>query len=720
MLKTKYIVFISYFIWLHVTWTQEKFDVFQLQEPKKYGKAIAERLPTIETPQIQFNQANCLYLENGLRSPNFLYPEKWLALKDGVEVYRIDIVYSKYPLRNGVYNEIYPLLFKRIANLIEIDPNLNNEEITWNKVLQTNCKNDDEANRIFHGVMIWYHDSSDTPDDNDENIQYKPLTENEKAAFNQFISDQSSIKDIKTTVKQIQQSHLIPDSVQKQIANLPFDEQLIAYKSSLKAAISNENAFDIRSANKDEIAQITHEIDVFLSDYYSNDTVVRVVLERHPEWKNSIVINDWTGSMYHYGAEVLKWHAENYERSGIKSITLFNDGDNKNTGEKKLGQTKGIYIEDANKVENVLRLFQYVKLMGAGGDGPENDVEAVLKAIAMQPKADEVILIADNYSCIRDLELAELITMPLKIIVCGYDPKEGISADLVYLAKVTNGSIHTIERDIDSIQTNLSNNKEFIQLDSAKMLIFDSWCNNISTIGNLDSKAIRNQTLHSLREIRRNKDEVRKISLEAMQLEKIPAVVYKINQLTLLDVSNNKITEIPAKIQSINTLKELDLSHNSIKTLPKEFRKLSYLMRLDLAANNLTTIPSALAPLKFLRVLDVSNNRIKAFDKSLYMLKLEELNLANNEITKITKEIGRLQQLKVLNLANNQLTSLPKNLVNLKNLQELDLSNNQLTKLPENLQYFKQLKTLNLKGNRFSEEEIHRIQALLPFTTVMF
>lgn len=701
---------------------QEKFDVFKLQEPKKFGKEISDQLTRIETREIKKNQIDCIYLENGFRSPNFLNTEKWTEIKDDVTPYKVEIVYSKYPIRDGIYYEIFPLLCKRIENLIELDPNLNNIEIQWNKVLQTNCENEKQINQLFHGAIIWYKKNNESElVENENEIQYKTYSDSEKEAINSFVSEQSSLEDIKKTIKEINQSNLIPDSIQNRISKLPFDEQLIQYKQALKQSInSNEGAFNLKTARKDEIIQITKEIDLFLNAYYTNDSVVSVVLERHPEWKNCIVINDWTGSMYAYGAQVMKWHVLNYEKSGIKSITLFNDGDDRPTKEKKLGETEGVYTEDANRVDNVLKLFQYVKLQGTGGDGPENNIEAILRAISLNPKADQVILIADNYSCIRDLELAELITHPLNIIVCGYEPKDGISADLVYLAKMTKGSIHLIENDIDTLNSVLVNNQEYLQLDSVKLLVFDSKCNNISTIGDLDSKKARNRTLNSLKEIRRNKDEVRKISLEALQLEKIPKLIFKIEELSFLDLSHNKIVEVPDKIGSLKKIRDFDLSHNSIRILPREFRKLEFLCTLNLSSNNFTSIPSSLAPLRFLRKLDLSNNRIKSFDKSLYFIKLEEMDLSNNEIAKITKDIGRLQELKILNLSNNYLTSLPANFVNLKKLQEVNLENNRLTSLPEKLHYFKQLRELNLKGNNFSEEEKQRIRTLLPYTIVQF
>ena len=80
----------------------------------------------------------------------------WLIIRDTVEPYQIEIVYSKYPLRNGEYQEIYPLLCDRLINLFQMDPSLNNMHLKWNIVQQTNCNSDEQVNTLFHGIIIWF------------------------------------------------------------------------------------------------------------------------------------------------------------------------------------------------------------------------------------------------------------------------------------------------------------------------------------------------------------------------------------------------------------------------------------------------------------------------------------------------------------------------------------------------------------------------------------
>ena len=93
---------------------QQKFDSSKLTDPERFGPEVAELLFTSEVYEFEKNNESCIYLQNGLRASSFINEKDWLEIKDTVEVTRIEVVYSKYPLRSGTYYEIYPLLFDRL------------------------------------------------------------------------------------------------------------------------------------------------------------------------------------------------------------------------------------------------------------------------------------------------------------------------------------------------------------------------------------------------------------------------------------------------------------------------------------------------------------------------------------------------------------------------------------------------------------------------------
>ncbi len=181
------------------------------------------------------------------------------------------------------------------------------------------------------------------------------------------------------------------------------------------------------------------------------DSTVYKIFDRHPEWRKSLVVMDWTSSMYQYGASCVLWHSLHYNQSGIRYFSFFNDGDNKPEYLKKLGYAGGIYHEKADRLDDVIKLFRLVMKNGSGGDIPENDIEAMIKAIQFFPDFNELILIADNSACVRDYIISDSIKVPIKIILCG--TQNGINPMYLNLAAKTGGSIHTIEEDIYSMQS---------------------------------------------------------------------------------------------------------------------------------------------------------------------------------------------------------------------------------------------------------------------------
>ncbi len=87
---------------------------------------------------------------------------------------------------------------------------------------------------------------------------------------------------------------------------------------------------------------------------------------------------------------------------------------------------------------------------GFGGDCPENNIEALIALQKDSPKAKELIMVADNWARIKDKTLIGKIKKPVRIILCGVN-KNAINVDYLNLAYKTNGSVHTIERDIKDL-----------------------------------------------------------------------------------------------------------------------------------------------------------------------------------------------------------------------------------------------------------------------------
>ncbi len=223
------------------------------------------------------------------------------------------------------------------------------------------------------------------------------------------------------------------------------------------------------------------------------DSLVYKIFDRHPEWENAVVVMDWTGSMYQYGAQAVLWHTLNFKSSGIKDFVFFNDGNDTPDDRKVIGETGGVYFAQAKNVNRLVNTFYLVSRRGKGGDHPENDIEALIRGINRFEDFDELILIADNNSCMRDFQLIANLDVKVNVIVCG--ARYGINPQYINLAYLTGGSIHTMEEDIkhlnrlvknkeikvENLEYKLSSDDLFMVKDRMKSLRFRS-CEEFTTL----------------------------------------------------------------------------------------------------------------------------------------------------------------------------------------------------------------------------------------------
>ncbi len=306
--------------------------------------------------------ADHVVLEMGYAQSAIGNPTAWAPHSHNRRPVEIDLVFTRYPSDKTRWVTPYDsLLNRRIEELCNLMPELATDTVVqWNLVLQTDCKNERQASKMFHGAVV----------------------------------------------RHVPRNH---KRLQKSIDNV-------------RNIVLGQRAFA--------------------------DSVVFRVFNRHPEWDDMLIINDWTASMYAYGAQAMLWHRLNMQRQAVKQFVFFNDGNFKRDSRKGAGQTGGLYTAAANDVRQMIITMQQVMANGNGGDLPENDVEAILHGIRYFPEHRDVILIADNQSAVRDLELARLVGRPVKIILCGVKPEAGIHPDYLELARKTGGSVHTLEQDI--------------------------------------------------------------------------------------------------------------------------------------------------------------------------------------------------------------------------------------------------------------------------------
>jgi|GEM_PF-1437067 len=176
------------------------------------------------------------------------------------------------------------------------------------------------------------------------------------------------------------------------------------------------------------------------------DTSILRILDR-TKWQNTTIVSDVTSSMYPFTAQLLLWVKASPIGSKSRNFVFFNDGDDMPDKDKKIGSTGGIYYKSCSTYAEVENLLKSTMLKGAGGDGPENNIEALLKAEKAFPTTDFQVMIADNWAPIKDKVLWLQLTKPVRIVVCGAT-EFNVNIDYLNLARITKGSVHLMESDL--------------------------------------------------------------------------------------------------------------------------------------------------------------------------------------------------------------------------------------------------------------------------------
>ncbi|PLX06844.1 MAG: hypothetical protein C0596_14190 [Marinilabiliales bacterium] len=177
---------------------------------------------------------------------------------------------------------------------------------------------------------------------------------------------------------------------------------------------------------------------------YKNSAVY-IAFSLHPEWDNVLLVADWTGSMYSYVGQIIRWHKLNIDKELVRNIVLFNDGDDAISSKpKRIGGTGGIYYANPNDIEGLLEQIEIAVDNGDGGDAEENDIEAILAGLNKFQEAQDIVLVADS-SPVRDIKLMYNIEQPVNIIICD----TGNIQDYIRLAYYTGGTITSAYDDID-------------------------------------------------------------------------------------------------------------------------------------------------------------------------------------------------------------------------------------------------------------------------------
>lgn len=364
---------------------------------------------------------------------------------DFYEIDQIDLVYTRF--RTDTSFSQFKLNKKRLEALNRLYPKLFKIPTTkWRLVEQQKAETIETARPYFHGFVIYKQ--------NERPVTGIPkLLIEEEVNFIQKILDTETFtegridtvitEEITFTEKDSLTGLFEPISQKKY-------EKGVRYKSKLIWDRPEESvSYKIKNTAYDTTINEIPASHYF--KYKLADTVILRALNQidSAQADKVVLVEDVTGSMAPFLVQTFMWQRLNNNR--VNKYVFFNDGDNMPDSKKVIGNTGGIHEIKSNIPRAVERFAFDVMRKGYGGDGPENNIEALIYAANNFPGADTLYLIADNNAPVKDIELLKEVKKPVKVIVCGFDGL--VHPHYIQIAYHTNGTLHTIEDDFSFPKT---------------------------------------------------------------------------------------------------------------------------------------------------------------------------------------------------------------------------------------------------------------------------
>lgn len=355
----------------------------------------------------------------------------------GKMVTKVELIYTTF--RTDESFDQPELNKARLESLKKIAPEIfESSFIEWKVIAQKGATNIEAAKTYFHGFVITTQSMPTVYEREDEISSIADLVTHKKIPIYDTVFKKKTL------------TYYLPVSKIKR-------DKGIKYRK--KGIWNREKVVEVKI--KKRLKQVGEIDSVFINGDYKTleakvkkkaenyvmriDSTVYTVLNRN-KWDQMMLVIDVTGSMGNYTQQVLKWVALETNLKRIKHVVCFNDGDLKANDAKKEGKTGGVYHSDDASLLNITATMMLAMKNGGGGDAPENDVEAILSGMENDPNCKEIILIADNWANMRDYSMIKEIKKPVHVIICGN--QYGINTQYLDLARVTGGSVHTVEDDL--------------------------------------------------------------------------------------------------------------------------------------------------------------------------------------------------------------------------------------------------------------------------------
>jgi len=377
---------------------------------------------------------------------------------------RIDLVYTVFR-RSKTFDQVR-LNYDRYVTLKSYFPEaFSNNLIEWNLKAQDGAADYKEARTYFHGFVIFLKPHRVTTKEGEvigtvddirvDDPESRVVETNEEIASIKKIMKSTQVTKIvyDTTYtrvkKRVWTGEYLPKNKRKRKKGIRFKKKgpnrPKAYRTKYirESKITKREVIDKEAAPEPErvIKNLTGDTVVY--------TAMKRILQRYEDY---VVVQDVTGSMHPYLTQTLLFLQSHIKQSETEKFVFFNDGDKDPDG--PIGRTGGTYYVSSDRYSRIEEMAFEAMGNGRGGKEAENDIEACLYGVKKFPNCKGIILIADNYSRIRDFKLIPRLMKlkkPVRVIICGIAKGENINLDYIYLARYTGGSLHTINDDITEL-----------------------------------------------------------------------------------------------------------------------------------------------------------------------------------------------------------------------------------------------------------------------------
>jgi hypothetical protein len=186
----------------------------------------------------------------------------------------------------------------------------------------------------------------------------------------------------------------------------------------------------------------------------ADSVVFDVFSKNNSKWKDFVIVQDVTGSMYPYLTQTLLYLKEHIKGGETEKFVFFNDGDKQPDG--LIGRTGGTYYVSSSNYSEIEQTAFACMEGGNGGKSAENDIEAILHGYTKFPNCKGAVLIADNFSRVRDIVLIKRLVdakKPVDVVICGAAKSGDVNIDYIYIAKMTGGTIHTLNETYEDLKS---------------------------------------------------------------------------------------------------------------------------------------------------------------------------------------------------------------------------------------------------------------------------